>query len=54
MCLASAPTAVGSYVMAEQMDGDADLASHLVVFSAALSVFTFFIYIFILKSMGFL
>lgn len=44
-----APTAVASFSMAKQMDGDADLAGQLVVFSSMVSVVTMFGWIFILK-----
>lgn len=44
-----APTAVASFSMAKQMDGDADLAGQLVVFSSMLSVITMFGWIFLLK-----
>lgn len=44
-----APTAVSSFTMAEKMDGDADLASQIVVFTSAFCILTVFIWIFILK-----
>jgi len=49
-----APTAVSSFTMAQQMDGDADLAGEIVVFTSGLSIFTMFLWIFILKQLGFL
>lgn len=44
-----APTATTSFIMAQQMGGDADLAAHLVVFSTLFSAGTFFVWIFLLK-----
>ncbi len=38
--LCAAPTAVSSYVLAEQMDSDADLAASSVVICTAFSLFT--------------
>ncbi len=40
MILCAAPTAVSSYVLAEQMDGDADLAASSVVICTAFSLLT--------------
>lgn len=40
MVMFAAPTAVSSFQMTKQMDGDADLASQIVVFTSALSVVT--------------
>lgn len=47
-----APTAVSSYPMAQQMDGDGDLAASLVVFTSALSILTIFVWVFTLKTIG--
>ena len=47
-----APTAVSSYPMAQQMDGDGELAASLVVFTSALSILTIFIWVFVLKTMA--
>lgn len=46
------PVATSSFPMAQQMGGDADLASSLVVISSALCLVTLFCWIFILKSTG--
>lgn len=46
-----APTAVSSFPMAQQMDGDGELAASLVVFTSALSILTIFLWVFVLKSM---
>lgn len=45
-----APTAVSSFPMAQQMDGDGELAASLVVFTSALSIVTIFLWVFALKS----
>lgn len=50
----AAPTAVSSFTMAEQMDGDGELAGQLVVFSSAVSVVTIFICIFVVKQLGYI
>ncbi len=46
------PTAISSFVMAEQMGGDGDLAGQLVVFSSVLSCGTMFLWIFFLQYFG--
>ena len=46
-----APTAVSSFPMAQQMDGDGELAASLVVFTSALSILTIFVWVFVLKSL---
>ncbi len=51
-CLLSvfaSPTAVSSYTMAEQMDGDSILAGQIVVLTSIISIITVFLWIFILK-----
>ncbi len=48
----AAPTAVSSYPMAQQMDGDGELAAALVVFTSALSILTIFVWVFALKTLG--
>jgi predicted permease len=50
-CLA-APVAVSSFTMAYEMDGDGELASHMVVASTGLSIFTIFVWIFISKNLN--
>ena len=52
MIVFAAPTAVNSYVMAQQMGGDADLAGQQVVFSSAFAIPSIFLWIFILKQMA--
>lgn len=54
MIMLTAPTAVSSFTMAEQMGGDGELAGQLVVFSSAISVFTIFIWIFVVKQLGYI
>ena len=44
----ASPVAVSSFTMAQQMDGDENLAGQLVVFSSLLSVGTMFLFIFLL------
>ena len=43
---------MNSYTMALQMDGDADLAGGIVLLTTALSCFTLFLWIWLLKSLG--
>lgn len=47
-----APTAVSSFTMAGQMDGDQPLAGQIVVFTSIGSIITMFLWIFTLKTMG--
>lgn len=47
-----APTAVSSFPMAQQMDGDGELAAALVVFTSALSILTIFLWVFALKTLA--
>ncbi len=46
------PVAVSSFTMAQQMDGDADLAAELVVSTTLFSVLTLFVFIFAFKMLG--
>lgn len=48
----SAPTAVSSFTMAQQMDADSELAGQIVVFTSGLSVLTVFLWIFVLKTLA--
>lgn len=52
MVMLGAPPAVSSFTMAQQMDGDAELAGNMVVFGSLFAVLTMFIWIFVLKSMA--
>lgn len=47
-----APTAVSSFTMAQQMDGDDVLAGQIVVFTTLLSVVSLVAFIFVFKQMG--
>lgn len=47
-----APTAVSTFTVAGQMDADQTLAGQLVVFDSICSIFTMFLWIFLLKQMG--
>lgn len=49
----AAPTAIVSFAMAQQMNGDADLAGNCVVFSSALSCVTIFCWLLLFKTLGF-
>ena len=49
MIMSGAPTAVSSFPMAQQMDGDGELAAEIVVFSSGLAILTIFLWIFVLK-----
>lgn len=49
----SAPGAVSSFTMAEQMDADGELAGRIVVFGSTFAVFTMFFWIYIVKSLGY-
>lgn len=49
-----APTAVASFAMAQQMEGDDLLAGQIVVYTSAFAVITIFIWIVLFKHFGFL
>lgn len=48
------PTAISSFTMAQQMEGDSELAGQLVVFGSAFSLISIFGFIFVLKQISFL
>lgn len=50
----TAPSAVASFTMAQQMDSDASLAGNAIVFSTAFSAFTFCSWILLFKNLGFI
>jgi predicted permease len=50
----ASPSAVSSYTMAQQMDGDGDLAGQIVVFTTAISLITLFFWISGLMLLGFI
>jgi predicted permease len=54
MVMLSAPTAVSSYTMAEQMEADGELAGQLVVLTSAISIITMFLWIFLIKQYGYI
>ena len=54
LTMISAPTAVSSFTMAQQMDGDGVLASQIVVVTTALCIFSIFVWIFVLKQLNLL
>jgi predicted permease len=53
LCLFATPTAVVSFIMAENMGCDGEISAHIVVLSTALSSVTIFLFIFVLKTMGY-
>lgn len=54
LALYSSPTAVSSYPMAQQLGGDVEFAAQQVIFTTAFSGVTIFLWLFLLKTMGFL
>ncbi|AWK52846.1 AEC family transporter [Clostridium beijerinckii] len=50
----SAPVAINSFTMAEQMGADSELAGQIVVFSSILAIFTIFLWIYIVKTLGYM
>lgn len=54
IALYASPTAVSSFPMAQQLGGDVDFAAQQVIFTTAFSGITIFLFLFILKSMGYL
>ncbi|MBQ8391485.1 MAG: AEC family transporter [Clostridia bacterium] len=48
----ASPTAVSSYPMAIQMDGDGDLAAQIVAFGTVACIITVFLWVFALKQLG--
>lgn len=49
----AAPTAVNSFTMVQQMNcGDTELAGDIVVLTSALSMFSFFVWIYLFKSLA--
>ena len=52
LTLGGAPTAVSSYVMAEQSGNDGELAAQIVALTTVASVFTMFMWVFVLRSLG--
>jgi predicted permease len=54
LSLFATPTAVASFIMAENMGCDGEISAHIVVLSTALSAITIFLFIFALKSMEYI
>ncbi len=54
IALYGSPTAVSSYPMTQQLGGDIDLAAQQVAFTTTFSGITIFIWLFLLKTLGFL
>ena len=52
LIMSGAPTAVSSFPMAQQMDGDGELAAGLVVFTSGLAILSMLLWIFVLKQIG--
>ncbi len=48
----ASPTAVSSFTMAQQMNGDDELAGQIVVFGTSLCIITVFLWIFLFKQLG--
>jgi predicted permease len=48
----AAPTAISSFVMTQQMGGDAELAGDIVVLTSALSPATIFLWAFLFRTLG--
>ena len=54
LALFASPTAVSSFVMAQQMGGDSELSGELVIFSSLASIVTIFVWIALLKQWHYL
>jgi malate permease and related proteins len=54
MAMFASPAAISSYTMAQQMDGDADLAGQLVIFTTLFSIVTIFLWTYALMQFGFI
>jgi predicted permease len=54
LAMNASPTAVSSFAMADQMGGDGELAAQIIVVTTAASVFTLFLWVFVLASAGLL
>lgn len=50
----SAPVAVNSFTMADQMGADSELAGQIVVFTSTFAIFTLFLWIYIVKTLGYI
>jgi predicted permease len=54
LAMLGTPVAVSTFTMAQQLEGDADLAGQFVVVSTAVSLFTLFAWISALMALGFI
>ncbi len=54
LCATATPTAVSTAPIARSMGADGDLAGEIVLVSTAASIFTLFVFVFVLKSFGLL
>lgn len=54
LTMLGAPTAVSSFTMAKQMNGDGELAGQIVIFTSLCSVLTMFVWIFLLRQFAFI
>ncbi len=54
IALSASPVAVSSFTMAQQMDGDSELAAQLQMFGTTICIVTVFFWIFILKQFNFM
>lgn len=52
LAMFASPTAVSSFVMAQEMEGDAELASQIVVWTSSIALVTIFCFLLILKRLG--
>lgn len=52
LAMFASPTAVSSFVMAQEMEGDAELASQIVVWTSTFALLTIFCFLMILKRLG--
>ena len=52
IALFASPAAVSSFVMAEKMGGDSTLAGQYIVLGSVCSIFTVFVFVFVLKQLG--
>lgn len=50
----ASPTSVSSFPMAQQMGGNGDLAGGQVIFTTVFSILTVFLWVFVLRSLGYL
>jgi predicted permease len=54
LCIFATPTAIASYIMAENMHNDGQLSAQIVVLTTSFSCATIFLFIYYLRNMGYL